>query len=60
MKTKIAIMIEFEVLGTIDEMAEEIEELDLTGSQSIQDLLSIGLADAQALKVAGLIDLAGW
>jgi metal-responsive CopG/Arc/MetJ family transcriptional regulator len=55
MKTKIAITIESEVVEKIDKMAEELE---LTRSQFIQNLLSVGLADAQALKVVGLIDLA--
>jgi metal-responsive CopG/Arc/MetJ family transcriptional regulator len=55
MKTKIAITIESEVLEKIDKMAEELE---LTRSHFIQNLLSVGLADAQALKVIGLIDLA--
>lgn len=55
MKTKIAITIESEVLEKIDKMAEEFE---LTRSQFIGNLLSVGLADAQALKVVGLIDLA--
>ncbi len=55
MKAKIAITVESEVLEKIDEMAEDLE---LTRSQLIQNLLSVGLADAQALKVVGLIDLA--
>ena len=55
MKTKVAITIESEVLEKIDRMAEEFK---LTRSQFIQNLLSVGLADAQALKVIGLIDLA--
>jgi metal-responsive CopG/Arc/MetJ family transcriptional regulator len=55
MKAKIAITIESEVLDKIDKMAKE---LDLTRSHFIQNLLSVGLADAQALKVVGLIDLA--
>ncbi len=55
MKTKIAITIESEVLEEIDKMAEEFE---LTRSQFIQNLLSIALADAQAIKVVGLMDLA--
>jgi metal-responsive CopG/Arc/MetJ family transcriptional regulator len=54
MKTKIAITIESEVLEKIDKMAEEFE---LTRSQFIQNLLSVALADAQALKVVGLLDL---
>ena len=55
MKTKIAITIESEVLDEIDKMAKEFE---LTRSQFIQNLLSVALADAQALKVVGLLDLA--
>jgi hypothetical protein len=55
MKTKIAITIESEVLEEIDKMAEELE---LTRSQFIQNLLSVALADTQALKVVGLLDLA--
>jgi len=55
MKTKIAITVESEVLEKIDEMAQECE---LSRSQFIQNLLSVGLADAQALKVVGFMDLA--
>jgi metal-responsive CopG/Arc/MetJ family transcriptional regulator len=55
MKAKIAITIESEVLDKIDKMAEELE---LTRSHFIQNILSVGLADAQALKVVGLLDLA--
>ena len=55
MKTKIAITVESEVLEKIDKMAQECE---LSRSQFIQNLLSVGLADAQALKVVGLMDLA--
>ncbi len=55
MKAKIAITIESEMLDKIDKMAEEFE---LTRSQFIQNLLSVGLADAKALKVVGLMDLA--
>jgi metal-responsive CopG/Arc/MetJ family transcriptional regulator len=55
MKTKIAITIESEVLEKIDKMAQEF---DLSRSQFIENLLSVGLADAQALKVVGLMDLA--
>jgi metal-responsive CopG/Arc/MetJ family transcriptional regulator len=55
MKTKIAITIESEVVKKIDKMAEEFE---LNRSQFIENLLSVGLADAQALKVVGLMDLA--
>jgi metal-responsive CopG/Arc/MetJ family transcriptional regulator len=55
MKTKIAITIESKVLEEIDKMAEESE---LTRSQFIQNLLSVALADAQVLKVVGLMDLA--
>ena len=55
MKTKIAITIEAEVLEKIDEMADEFE---LNRSQFIENLLSVGLADAKALKIAGFMDLA--
>jgi metal-responsive CopG/Arc/MetJ family transcriptional regulator len=55
MKAKIAITIESKMLDKIDKMAKEF---DLTRSQFIQNLLSVGLADAQALKVVGLMDLA--
>ena len=55
MKTKIAITIESEVLEKIDKMAQEYE---LNRSQFIENLLCVGLGDAQVLKVAGLMDLA--
>ena len=55
MKTKIAVTIDSEVLEEIDKMAEDFE---LTRSQLIQNLLSVALADAQALKTVGFIDLA--
>jgi metal-responsive CopG/Arc/MetJ family transcriptional regulator len=55
MKAKVAITIESEVLEKIDEMAKD---LGLTRSQFIQNLLSVGLGDAQVLKVVGLLDLA--
>jgi metal-responsive CopG/Arc/MetJ family transcriptional regulator len=55
MKAKVAITIESEVLEKIDKMAEELE---LSRSHFIENLLSVGLADAQALKVVGLLDLA--
>ena len=55
MKTKIAITVDSEMLAAIDKIAEG---LDMTRSQFIQNLLSIGLADAQVLKAAGLLDLA--
>ena len=55
MKTKIAITIESEVLEKVDEIANEFE---LSRSQLIENLLSIGLADARVLKVVGLVDLA--
>jgi len=54
-KTKIAITIESEVLEKVDEIANEFE---LSRSQLIENLLSIGLADARVLKVVGLVDLA--
>jgi metal-responsive CopG/Arc/MetJ family transcriptional regulator len=55
MKTKIAITIESEVVEKIDKMAKEFE---LSRSQLIENLLSIGLSDAKVLKVVGLVDLA--
>lgn len=55
MKTKIAITIASEMLEKIDKMAKEFE---LSRSQFIENLLSVGLADAQVLKVVGLMDLA--
>ena len=55
MKAKIAITIETEMLEDIDKLAKK---LDLNRSQLIENILSVGLADAQLLKSIGLIDLA--
>ena len=55
MKAKIAITIEAEMLAKIDKMAEE---LNLNRSQFIENVLSVGLADAQLLKTLGFIDVA--
>ena len=54
MKTKIAITIEAEMLKEIDKLAEKLE---LNRSQLIENLISIGVADAQVLKTIGLLDL---
>jgi metal-responsive CopG/Arc/MetJ family transcriptional regulator len=55
MKAKIAITIETEMLKQIDEL---VEELNLNRSQFIENVLSVGLADAQLLKTLGFMDLA--
>ncbi len=55
MKAKIAITIETEMLAKIDKMAEE---LNLNRSQFIENVLSVGLADALLLKTLGFIDVA--
>jgi len=55
MKAKIAITIESEMLEEIDKMAEKLK---LNRSKFIENLLSVGLADAQVLKTVGLVDLA--
>jgi len=55
MKAKIAITIETEMLAKIDKMAEE---LNLKRSQFIENVLAVGLADAQLLKTLGFIDVA--
>ncbi len=55
MKAKIAITIEAEILEKIDKMAEEF---NLNRSQFIENLLSVGLGDAKALKAVGLMDIA--
>ena len=55
MKAKIAITIETELLEEIDRMAGEF---DLNRSQFIENLLSVALGDAKALKAVGLVDIA--
>ena len=55
MKAKIAITIETEMLKQIDRLAGE---LSLNRSQFIENVLSVGLADAQVLKTLGFMDLA--
>ena len=55
MKAKIAITIEAELLEEIDRMAGEF---DLNRSQFIENLLSVALGDAKALKAVGLVDIA--
>jgi metal-responsive CopG/Arc/MetJ family transcriptional regulator len=55
MKAKIAITIERGILEEVDRMAEEF---NLNRSQFIENLLSVGLGDAKALKAVGLMDIA--
>ena len=55
MKAKIAITIEAEMLEKIDKLAKQ---LDLNRSQLIENILSVGLSDAQLLKSLGFIDVA--
>ena len=55
MKAKIAITIETEMLEKIDKLAKE---LNLNRSQFIENILSVGLSDAELLKALGLIDVA--
>jgi metal-responsive CopG/Arc/MetJ family transcriptional regulator len=55
MKAKIAITIETELLAKLDKLAEE---LNLNRSQLIENVLSVGLADAHLLKALGFMDLA--
>lgn len=55
MKTKIAITIEGDLLKKIDKTAEEF---DLNRSQFIENVLSVGLSDAQLLKTLGFVDVA--
>jgi metal-responsive CopG/Arc/MetJ family transcriptional regulator len=55
MKAKIAITIETEILEQIDKMAEEF---NLNRSQFIENVVSVGLADAKLLKKTGFVDMA--
>ena len=55
MKAKIAITIESELLEEIDKMAGKF---NLNRSQFIENLLSVALGDAKALKAVGLVDIA--
>lgn len=55
MKTKIAITIEAELLEKIDKMAGEF---DVNRSQFIENLVSVGLSDAELLKKLGFVDVA--
>ena len=55
MKAKIAITIETEILEQVDKMAGEFNQ---NRSQFIENLVSVGLADAKLLKKAGFVDMA--
>jgi metal-responsive CopG/Arc/MetJ family transcriptional regulator len=55
MKAKIAVTIEAELLEKIDKMADEF---DVNRSQFIENVLSVGLSDAQLLKRLGFVDVA--
>jgi metal-responsive CopG/Arc/MetJ family transcriptional regulator len=55
MKAKIAITIEAELLEEIDKVAREF---GLNRSQFIENILSVGLGDAKALKAMGFVDIA--
>jgi metal-responsive CopG/Arc/MetJ family transcriptional regulator len=54
MKAKIAIAIEPELLARIDKTAAKFE---LSRSQFIENLLSTGLDDAEALNALGITDV---
>lgn len=55
MKAHINITIEVEVIEAVEELAEKLGK---NRSQMIENLVSVGVADAKVLKNLGLLDLA--
>lgn len=55
MKKNISILVEEKVVKKIDQLADRF---DLSRSQMVENLMSVGLVDAQVLELIGMIDLA--